>query len=62
MPAKNAELTKEGLTARRRGDIDPKEVQQLDSIKAILILEWIREMVTQREVDPSHFNFDVFRP
>jgi len=58
----NAELTKEGLTALGCGDIDPKEVQQLDSIDAIPSLERIGKMVAQRQVDQSHFNFDVFRP
>jgi hypothetical protein len=58
----NAELTKEGLTALGCGDIDPKEVQQLDSINAIPSLERIGKMVGQRQVDQSHFNFDVFRP
>ena len=58
----NADLTKEGLAALGCGDIDPKEVQQLDSIKAIPSLARIGEMVARREIDPSHFNFDVFRP
>jgi uncharacterized protein len=58
----NAELTKEGLAALGCGDIDPKAVQKLDSIEAIPALERVGKAVAQAQVDPSHFNFDVFRP
>lgn len=58
----NAELTKEGLSALGCGDIDPKDVQKLDSIDAVPSLQRIGKLVAQRRVDQSHFNFDVFRP
>lgn len=58
----NAELTKEGLTALGCGDIVPENVQKLDSIDAIPSLQRVGKAVAQRQVDPSHFNFEVFRP
>jgi Patatin-like phospholipase len=58
----NAELTKEGLAALGCGDVDPDSVQKLDSIDAIPSLERIGQAAAQRQVDPSHFEFGVFRP
>jgi hypothetical protein len=58
----NAELTEEGLARLGCGDIDPKEVQRLDSIAGIPALERIGQAVAERQIDPAHFNFDIFRP
>jgi uncharacterized protein len=58
----NAELTREGLAALGCGDIDPPSVQKLDSIAAIPSLRRVGEAVGRRDVDPAHFNFEVFRP
>lgn len=57
----NAELTKEGLVALACGDVDPQAAQQLDSIDAIPSLERVGKAAAQRQVDYSHFNFEVFR-
>jgi patatin-like phospholipase/acyl hydrolase len=58
----NAELTREGLAALGCGDIDPPSVQKMDSIDAIPALQRVGDAVGQRDVDPAHFNFEVFRP
>jgi patatin-like phospholipase/acyl hydrolase len=58
----NAELTREGLAALGCGDIDPPSVQKMDSIDAIPALQRVGNAVGQRDVDPAHFNFEVFRP
>ena len=58
----NAELTKEGLAALGCTDVDPEVVQKLDSIDAIPALERVGKAAAQRQVDASHFNFEVFRP
>jgi hypothetical protein len=57
----NAELTSEGLAQIGCDDIDPKDVQKLDAIDGISGLERIGRAAA-RQVDPAHFNFDVFRP
>jgi hypothetical protein len=43
-------------------DVDPDAVQKLDSVDAIPSLERIGEAAAQRQINPSHFNFEVFRP
>jgi hypothetical protein len=58
----NAELTKQGLAALGCGDIDPPSVQKLDSIEAIPSLQRVGKAVAQRDVDPEHFKFELFRP
>ena len=58
----NAELTKEGLAALGCGDVDPQAVQKLDSVDAIPSLESVGKAAAHRQVDHSHFNFEVFRP
>ena len=57
----NAELTKEGLAALGCADVEPHVVQKLDSVDAIPSLERIGK-AAQRQVDHSHFNFEVFCP
>jgi hypothetical protein len=58
----NAELTLEGLRALECTDIDPDEVQKLDSIAAIPQLARIGKSVAERRVAREHFNFDIFQP
>lgn len=58
----NAELTEDGLARLGCGDIDPKEVQKLDSIDGIPALERVGQAVAERQIDLAHFNFDIFRP
>ena len=58
----NAELTKEGLAALGCGDVDPQAVQKLDSVDDIPSLERVGKATAQRQVDHSHFNFEVFHP
>ena len=55
-------MTKEGLAAVGCGDVDPDTVQKLDSIDAIPSLERVGEAAAQRQVGPSHFNLELFRP
>jgi hypothetical protein len=58
----NAELTAEGLAALGCGDIEPANVQQLDSIAAIKDLQRIGKAVADQRVSRDHFNFAVFKP
>jgi len=58
----NAELTKQGLTALGCGDVDPEVVQKLDSVDGIPSLERVGKAAAQRQVDDTHFNFEVFQP
>ena len=52
----NAELTDAGLTAIGCGDINPKDVQKLDSIAAVDALRRVGSEVGKRKVDRSHFD------
>jgi hypothetical protein len=58
----NAELTVEGLRALECTDIDPGEVQKLDSIAAIPQLAQIGRSAAERRVAREHFNFEIFKP
>jgi hypothetical protein len=58
----NAELTPEGLRELGCGDIEPKKVQQLDSVDAIGDLRKIGRAVAAQRVKAEHFNFDKFAP
>jgi hypothetical protein len=58
----NAELTKQGLAALGCDDVDPEVVQKLDSIDGIPSLERVGKAAAQRQVDDTHFNFEVFQP
>jgi hypothetical protein len=58
----NAELTKQGLAALGCGDVDPEVVQKLDSVDGIPSLERVGKATAQRQVDATHFNFQVFQP
>ena len=58
----NAELTPEGLRDLGCGDIDPKKVQQLDSVGSIPDLRKIGKAVAAQRVKADHFNFGVFKP
>jgi hypothetical protein len=58
----NGELTLEGLRSLECTDIDPDEVQKLDSIAAIPQLARIGRSVAERRVAREHFNFDIFKP
>jgi predicted acylesterase/phospholipase RssA len=51
----NAELTEEGLTAIDCGDIDPRNVQKLDSFAAVDELMRIGAEVGKRKVVAQHF-------
>ena len=44
------------------GDIDPPTVQKLDSIAGIPALQRVGKAAAERQVNASHFNFEVFRP
>lgn len=52
----NAELTEAGLTAIGCGDINPKDVQKLDSIAAVDALRRVGSEVGKRKIDRSHFD------
>src|SRR4030095_2163795 len=52
----NAELTKAGLTALGIGDIQPKDVQQLDSIEHVTDLQRVGKAVARRCVRLEHFS------
>jgi hypothetical protein len=58
----NAELTPEGLRDLGCGGIDPKKVQQLDSVESIGDLRKIGKAVAAQRVKAEHFNFGVFKP
>jgi patatin-like phospholipase/acyl hydrolase len=51
----NAELTRKGLDALGLSDITPKDVQRLDSTKAIVDLQRIGRAVGKKKVSPDHF-------
>ena len=52
----NAELTEAGLTAIGCGDINPEDVQRLDSIAAVDALRRVGSEVGKRRVVRSHFD------
>jgi hypothetical protein len=52
----NAELTETGLTAIGCGDLDPKEVQKMDSIAAIDALRRVGSEVGKRKVLRGHLD------
>ena len=52
----NAELTAAGLTAIGCGDIDPEDVQKLDSIAAVDALRRIGSEIGKRKVIRGHFD------
>jgi patatin-like phospholipase/acyl hydrolase len=51
----NAELTREGLDALGLNDIDPEDVQQLDSVGHIAELQRVGKAVAERKVKIEHF-------
>ena len=58
----NAELTAEGLRDLGCGDIEPEDVQKMDSVEFIPALQRVGKAAAARDVDRAHFNFEVFRP
>src|SRR5271169_4909526 len=58
----NAELTRTGLDQLGCNEIDPGDVQKLDSIEAIPALRRVGKAVADRKVDEGHLNLNVFRP
>ena len=58
----NAELTPEGLAALGLPKIDPKKVQQLNSVEAIGDLRKIGKAVAAQRVKAEHFSFKDFKP
>jgi predicted acylesterase/phospholipase RssA len=51
----NAELTADGLAVLGLTDINPKDVQKLDSVKHIDKLQRIGRRVTETQIFPEHF-------
>jgi hypothetical protein len=51
----NAELTRQGLERLSLGDIEPKNVQQLDSIEYVLDLQRVGRAVAEKNVQGEHF-------
>jgi uncharacterized protein len=58
----NAELTSEGLQKLGCGDIKPEDVEKMDSVVFIPALQRVGKATAARDVDRSHFKFEVFRP
>jgi hypothetical protein len=58
----NAELTRTGLDQLGCDDIEPTEVQQLDSVEAIPALRRVGKQVADRKVKKDHLNLSVFSP
>lgn len=52
----NAELTRAGLDALGLRDIDPKNVQQLDSVEYVAELQRVGKAVAERKVLAEHFS------
>lgn len=52
----NAELTANGLSALGLTDIDPRDVQQMDSVDHIDKLQQIGKTIGERQVKPEHFD------
>jgi hypothetical protein len=51
----NAELTDEGLRALGLSDIEPKNVQQLDSVEFVGDLQRVGKAVAEQKVKAEHF-------
>lgn len=51
----NAELTREGLDALGLSDIEPEDVQKLDSVEHIGELQRVGKAVVEKKVRPEHF-------
>jgi uncharacterized protein len=51
----NAELTTEGLASLGIADVNPRDVQQMDSTRHILELRRVGAAVAKRRVRPDHF-------
>lgn len=51
----NAELTRSGLDSLGLGDIEPREVQQLDSVEHIGELQRVGKAVAEKKVFAEHF-------
>jgi hypothetical protein len=58
----NAELTAEGLHTLGCDDIRPEDVQKMDSVDFIPALQRVGKAAAARDIDRTHFNFNVFRP
>ena len=58
----NAELTRSGLDQLGCTDIEPNEVQKLDSIDSIPALRQVGKAVADRKVQQAHLNLAVFQP
>jgi hypothetical protein len=51
----NAELTRAGLNELELNDVEPANVQQLDSVEFIEDLQRVGRMVAERKVNANHF-------
>jgi hypothetical protein len=58
----NAELTAGGLSSLGCADIKPEDVQKMDSVDFIPAIQRVGKAAAARDVDRTHFNFEVFRP
>jgi uncharacterized protein len=58
----NAELTRTGLDQLGCSNIEPEQVQKLDSVESIPALRQVGTAVADRKIEKAHFNFEVFRP
>jgi Patatin-like phospholipase len=58
----NAELTRSGLDQLGCTDVEPQQVQQLDSIDSIPALRQVGKAVADGKVQDAHLNLDVFAP
>jgi hypothetical protein len=58
----NAELTRTGLDELGCSDIDPRQVQRLDSIGSIPALRQVGRAAAECKVRDAHLNLEVFRP
>ena len=55
----NAELSEQGLADLGSSDINPEDVQQLDSVKHIEKLQCVGQAVATRKMSPEHFNGSI---
>ncbi|MGH6935350.1 MAG: patatin-like phospholipase family protein, partial [Methylocella sp.] len=58
----NAELTADGLRDLGCDDIEPQDVQKMDSLDFIPALQRVGQAAAARDIDRAHFNFGVFKP
>jgi hypothetical protein len=58
----NAELTRTGLDQLGCSNIEPQQVQKLDSVDSIPALRQVGKAVADRKVKKAHLNLKVFRP